>query len=154
MMMGESSLLYCGHCQLSKQALIQDIRSLILRYLKLNTCSLGTFKELWQDFKYIQFACTDEKSHHRKLFIEYVYAQVLQYLLLSSSIQGKVCVIYTLHFLYLSQFMRPLWPIPVTEETLLEIMELYRSLCTEELTEPAFVLHKMLTQSFFILSAS
>lgn len=121
------------HNQL-KNAILQDIQTLLENYMKRETLSLKIFKKSWKDIKFhlIHYACEDH-IHGREVFIEYIYEQLISFYMNFKTIQGKIAVIYSLYFLYETQPRQPCtYPIPVTLEFWMDLSRFCSSLLTNE----------------------
>lgn len=117
-----------------KNAILQDIQTLLENYMKRETLSLQIFKAVWEDIKFhlIHYACEDH-IHGREIFIEYIYEQLISFYMNFKNVQGKIAVIYSLYFLYETQPTQPCtYPIPVTLEFWMDLSRFCSHLLTNE----------------------
>lgn len=144
-----------GGIVIDKKLIKQDIRSLFLLYISLNTTSLETFRDLWYErgFSLIHYICTQRDS--KDLFLEYIYSVILSYFLVSPTSCGRAGVVYALYLLRESEPLKGSIsqthiPIPIINTVMYnELKESYQVFSTEGLIEPLLVLRYLFKNDAF-----
>lgn len=143
-----------GGVSIEKKIISQDIRSIILFYLSLNTTSFESFKCLWYErgFSLIHYICMQKSS--RELFLEFIYNEILSYLLVSNTVTGRAAVIYALYLLRQSEpvgVSNLHLPIPINTRVILnELKESFDLFTSEQLIEPLYILRFLFTNDSFV----
>lgn len=66
-----------GSQKIVREAIVQDIRALMLLFQKKKTATFASFRQVWDslDFSLIQYGCSDRVG--RRVFMEYLYNTAL-----------------------------------------------------------------------------
>ena len=140
---------------IDKKLVKQDVRSLLLSYISLNTTSFERFRDLWYKvgFSLVHYVCIQRCS--RAVFLEYVYNTILSYSLVAPTSCGRAGVVYALYLLRESEPLttsttQAHLPIPIVNRIMYnELKESYQIFSTEKLIEPLLILRYLFQNDAF-----
>ncbi|CAG8470239.1 7967_t:CDS:1 [Funneliformis caledonium] len=140
----KSDQIILGNEIISRSALEQDVKTLMVSYQKKQAYDFTSFADVWKErtFSLIHFACPEKLG--RPVFMQTLYQIILSYTVNTRLLEVKLGVLYGLYLLYFTQpEVFPKERIRFTLTLWKQIFELYKYSKQYDLHDAVYIYEKM-----------